>query len=154
MRATLHRRARIGGYNRAMASEYRLITLTNEELGIALASFRRVNPDFLPPGAMTVFLVTQNGLEVTLTNADGGTQRSTVSFEALTEPLIAFCLDSNIKLPRAAEKHAVLAEGAVALEMRLDAEAAALEEAAAWVPRPARGAKPKAWKPSSYTPRI
>jgi hypothetical protein len=136
-----------------MASEYRLITLTHEELAIALASFRRTHPEFLPPGAMTAFLVTAEGLEVTLAGAEGTTERRTVSFEALTEPLITFCLDSNIKLPRAAEKHAVLSEGAMALEMRLDAEAAALEEAAAWVPRPAR-AKTKAWKPSNYPPRI
>ena len=130
-----------------MPQEYRLITLSNEELGVALASHRRVNPDFLPPGVMTVFLVTATGLEVTVAGADGATQRSSLDFAALAEPLITFCLDSNIKLPRAAEKRAVVSDGALALEMRLDSEAAALEDATAWVPRPSRS-KPKAWRPA------
>jgi hypothetical protein len=130
-----------------MPQEYRLITLSNEELAIALASHRRTNPEFLPPGAMTVFLVTATGLEVTIAGADGATQRRSLDFGALTEPLITFCLDSNIKLPRAAEKRAVVSEGALALEMRLDSEAGALEDATAWVPRPAR-TKPRAWRPS------
>jgi hypothetical protein len=134
-----------------MPGEYRLITLSNEELGVALASFRRVNPDFLPPGSMTLFLVTRDGLEVTIAAADGTTSRSAVAFDALVEPLISFCLDSNIKLPRAAQKRAVVSEGALALEMRLDSEEAALEEAAAWVPRPAR---PKAWRRTATATRF
>ena len=137
-----------------MPQEYRLITLSNEELGIALASHRRVHPDFLPPGVMTVFLVTATGLEVTVAGADGATQRSSLDFAALAEPLITFCLDSNIKLPRAAEKRAEVSEGALALEMRLDSEAAAPRRSRPPVPRPRnRAASPAPARPPT-PPRV
>jgi hypothetical protein len=124
-----------------MSREYRIIVLTPEEAKDALASFRRIRVGFLPDGPITRYDLTADGVAIGVHTTFAGEVICDLSMEELTEALVMFCLDSNIKLPRAAKKRATVTQGALALEMTLDSEMGALEEATSIKPAEGKAAE-------------
>ena len=107
-----------------MVQELRRVILSEEELRCALESFRRVAPTFLPPGTIETCAPTSGDeLHVVINfTSDSASSKSEVklSCAALLKPIIRFCIESNIMLPRDGKKSIMLTNSQVTLCISLD----------------------------------
>jgi hypothetical protein len=107
-----------------MASEVRQITLTTEELTAAIDGYRRMTPGFLPAGKIVDCKPAGDaGLTLTVETPVGTlTQATEVVIRGLDllKPMIRFCIENNIVLPRAGRKSVRCADGALSLCVTLD----------------------------------
>ncbi len=109
-----------------MVQEVRKIILSQTELEKALNSFRRLKPDFLPPGRISYCKPVENGAPLVGIEMKYGTSTHELEF-ALTkddflEVLIKFCLENNIPLPRKGDKAAGFSDGNATLYIQLEVE--------------------------------
>jgi hypothetical protein len=111
-----------------MVQEYRRIILDEDELRSAFEAYRRMRPQALPAGKITHCAASQHGAEaatVTLTiePPDAGHGPSTqhlLTEAAILEPVIRFCIENNIVLPRNGRKTVGVVGGKVSLCVALN----------------------------------
>lgn len=108
-----------------MPLERRQIVLSNEETILAIRSFARTNPAFLPEGEILRAEPQQTPegvvLDIAVIARYGRTETAMnvlAENEQLLEVLIRCCLENNIPIPRASAKYAVIIDGCLALELR------------------------------------
>jgi hypothetical protein len=114
-----------------MVLEVRKIILSKGELAMALNSYRRVSPDYLPDGKVIGCDVpNEQQVAVDLEIEQAHMQRVAAEITRvlldrpkLTEPLIHFCIDNHIMLPRKGKKSALLSQGMPALFVELESHA-------------------------------
>jgi len=107
-----------------MVQEIRQIMLTGDELILAIEAYRRVVPGFLPPGKITRCALTEGSvLAVSIeTPCNDGVKTVTFllkNFDIL-EPLIRFCIENNIPLPKDGRKTADIKGNAASLWVALN----------------------------------
>jgi hypothetical protein len=106
-----------------MVKEMRKIILTKDELITALDAYKRSDFEFLPPGKIigcalkagepvTVALETMYANKIQATEFNLEPQR-------LLEPMIRFCLENNIVLPRNSKKSALIGDDQAALYIQI-----------------------------------
>jgi hypothetical protein len=108
----------------SMPRERRQIALLNDELIEALRSYRRLEPTFLPRGEIVECTVAMDrSVVVRLEKLDRSMSKPVevrLSPADLVEPLIRFCIENNIKLPRAGIKSVGFSDGELALCIRMN----------------------------------
>lgn len=87
-----------------MVEEVRQITLNAAELMRALECYRAKNASFLPPGVIVDFSTSANQTFKVMVNTEGGIRGTEFTFADLLEPVICFCIESGVPLPRASRK--------------------------------------------------
>ena len=106
-----------------MVMDIRRITLTEFELTAAMIAYQRVTPEFYPMGKIVDCRPTNDGkILATLENDSQSPRRWEITFkpvEAL-KPLIRFCLENNVMLPRNGQKSVSVADSRVALYVVLN----------------------------------
>ena len=95
-----------------MVQEVRRIIFSQDELMAAFECYRRVTPDFLPEGRVVYCKPTDEmTVQVTLeTNIDGTAQlqECTIRGVDVLKPLIRFCIEHRIMLPKEGRKTVAL----------------------------------------------
>jgi hypothetical protein len=99
-----------------MAHEIRTIFLTKDELVVAFCSYRRQNPAFLPAGKIINCTVESDKVMVDMT----GEALVLLDASKLVEPLVRFCIESNIMLPKQSRKTVVFVDGQAGLHIEMD----------------------------------
>ena len=91
-----------------MVEEIRKIILNQGELAMALEAFRRTNPQFLPAGKLVHCEVSSpTALKVAIEVVYGSTVQAmeiALESDSLLDPIIKFCIENNIVLPRSGRK--------------------------------------------------
>jgi len=108
-----------------MVTEVRKIILSQAELDKALNSFRRVKPDFLPPGRILYCRPVDAQPSIGVEMVYGNTKREmeiSVPMHDFVEVMVKFCVENNICLPRQGTKSAGFVEGNAMLHIELEAE--------------------------------
>jgi hypothetical protein len=107
-----------------MVQEMRRIVLNHEELKIALDSHRRMTADFLPEGLITSCnAVDGQNIKIAVQIPVGGSSRSvelTLVGDDLLEPLIRFCSENNIMLPRSGVKTVLIIKNQIVLSITIN----------------------------------
>ncbi len=108
-----------------MVLEVRKIMLSKGELAMALNAYRRLYPEYLPGGKITrcsVICNTEIAIEMEIERAHTELVISKLSLKPvkLTEPMIHFCIDNRIMLPRRGKKSGIIAKGLPALFVELE----------------------------------
>ena len=107
-----------------MVKEVRKIILSRDEIIAALESYRRTNFEFLPPGKIVrcemkdgtpvnVGIEAMQGEKIRVTN-------SYLDSPRLLEPLIRFCLENKIVLPRNSRKVAMVGDNQASLLIQIN----------------------------------
>jgi hypothetical protein len=107
----------------SMPHEHRFIIFSPDEVVQALSSFRRNNADAIPPGRIVGCAPDGNGVTVTVeVGRVGGSERrpSPLTKDQLRDALVKFCIETNVKLPRAVEKRLNYSKGRYLIEMKFD----------------------------------
>ena len=109
-----------------MVQEIRQIILSPEELLAAFEAYRHMTPDFLPAGDIKLCKPCANGevilfLAVTAGKNSYPTEITLRDIDVL-KPLIRFCLENNIVLPKEGKKSIAVDYGTIVLEIRLNME--------------------------------
>jgi hypothetical protein len=105
-----------------MVQEVRKIVLSTDELITAYEAHRRMTPHFLPEGKIIGCHMSSNGtVTVTLAQSDG-LPPTFVTFKGMdvVKPLIRFCLENNVILPRDGRKSLSVTEGGATLCVTLN----------------------------------
>ena len=110
-----------------MPREIRKIILNDAEVMEAVAAYRRVTDDLLPPGAiLDVRPSEDNGISIEIEMKFGPNIRKDwfiLEREHLTESMVRYCIENNIIVPRHGIRKARAMDKAWVLEIRLkDAE--------------------------------
>jgi hypothetical protein len=106
-----------------MVMDIRRVTLSEYELTAALVSYQRVTPEFYPTGKIIDCKPTADGkILATLENDSQSPRRWEVTLKPsdALKPLIRFCLENNIMLPRNGQKSVSIADNRVALYVVLN----------------------------------
>jgi len=107
-----------------MVQEYRRIMLSTDELASALGIYRRIAPSFLPEGNITRCVVTEYGVvKLTMEIKRAGTPRQnylTLQPMDILKPVIGFCIEHKILLPKAGRKSIEIQKGSVVLRVELN----------------------------------
>jgi len=105
-----------------MVQEVRRIILDKEEMIAALEAHKRMKPDFMPEGKIEGFeIIDDSSLKLIVKDgAQGGDERLFCDNAKLLQPLIRFCLENNIILPRQGQKSVLVAKESVSLCIILD----------------------------------
>lgn len=107
-----------------MVQEYRRITLNQEELTCAVGSYSRMTPQFLPEGKIVSCIPNPDGsLSLVMDIPFGAvTKRTDFTLKGLDvlRPLIRFCIENNIMLPRNGQKSIVVENGMLSMCILLD----------------------------------
>ena len=107
-----------------MVQEIRKIILTNEELVYAFECYRRMTPNFLPNGKVVACTSFDDGtVNVTVErNTAKGSERSEhpIRGQEVLKPLIRFCVENNIMLPKNGQKSIAIKDGAASLYIVLN----------------------------------
>jgi hypothetical protein len=107
-----------------MPKELRKIILSTEELIEALDSYKRTNFEFLPVGKIVSCEVKANGPVTVGLDIGGGTsvqaKQFTVRTPDLLEPLIKYCIENNIMLPRNSRKSVLLGDDQAVLFLQMN----------------------------------
>lgn len=108
-----------------MVKELRKIILDNEEFVAALESYKRTNFEFLPAGKVIQCTLKANepvvvGLETSSFNKIKTTD-FTFSPPELMEPLIRFCIENNVMLPRNSRKSVLIGDNQAVLFLQISA---------------------------------
>lgn len=118
-----------------MVQEVRRISLTADELLSAVESYRRMFQGFLPAGKIVRCTPSDDGV-LTIALAvlcEGGPQQTTFDFKAsaLLKPVIRFCIENNIILPRDGNKSLSVTKDGVTLQILLDLNIEVIDYSAA-----------------------
>jgi len=110
-----------------MVLEVRKIILSKGELAMALNAYRKISPNYLPMGKVVGCDVTNDqevaiDLEVEWEQVEKAMMLKRIKLERpkLTDPLIHFCIDNRIMLPRQGKKSALLTGGLPMLFVELE----------------------------------
>lgn len=103
-----------------MVEEVRNIIPNHDELLDALDSYRRKTPDFLPSGRIVECKQGSPDTVGVRVEADGVMKDHTLDLQDLLEPLIRFCLENNIKLPRKSKKTVKLKDKRITLHIHIE----------------------------------
>jgi len=106
-----------------MAREMRKIILSKDELVAALESYKRTDFEFLPAGKIVNCELKAGapvtvGIETTFANKIQTTDFH-LDAHRLLEPMIRYCLENNIVLPRNSKKSALIGDGLAALYIQI-----------------------------------
>jgi hypothetical protein len=102
--------------------DIRRITLSEYELTAALVTYQRMTPEFLPGAKIAECKPTHDGKVMVTLEGETKSRRSEHTLKAsdVLKPLIRFCLENNIMLPRNGQKSVSIADGKVALYVVLN----------------------------------
>ncbi len=106
-----------------MVQELRQIVLDKNELISALESHRGMTCGYMPTGKIIDLAIVDdtNSVNVTLASVSQGKEISVMLSDAmLLQPLIRFCIENNIMLPRQGSKKVCVTKEHVALRIILD----------------------------------
>lgn len=99
-----------------MVQEVRRIMFTQDELVAAFECYRRVTPNFLPPGSLVSCVVAENSIcAIVKSTPQGPTIDYTFKGMEAVKPLIRFCIENNIMMPRDGQKSLYVKDGAASL---------------------------------------
>ena len=88
-----------------MVEEVRKILLNRDELLAAIGEYRRVTGEFMPNGTILgCSSPTPSTLKIGLDALYGSVTEITLDDKAVLEPVIKYCIDNKIVLPRTARK--------------------------------------------------
>ncbi len=110
-----------------MVQEFRRIVLSTEEVEDALEIYRRIAPAFLPEGKIARCNVTEYGVVKLMleTKREGGQPHQTYhTLQALDilKPIVGFCIEHQIPLPKSGRKLIEMQRGCVVLRVELTIE--------------------------------
>ena len=106
-----------------MVQDLRNIVLSLDEVKSAFKCYQRVAPDYFPTEAIADCKVTEEAVVVKLESiADSTLPPREHIFRGveILKPLIRFCIENNIMLPRDGKKSVLLQDGKVILHIQLD----------------------------------
>jgi len=107
-----------------MVQDIRHIILSFEEVILSFESYLRMNPDFMPKGTVITDCRSANGAIIVNTKLPigGGEQLTEFRFSEIDilKPIIRFCIENNIMLPRNGKKTIVIEEKRVIMRVELD----------------------------------
>jgi hypothetical protein len=111
-----------------MPKEMRKIIMSKDEVIAALESYKRSDFEFLPPGKITSCELKAGapvtvGIETSFASKIQTTEFS-IDPPRLLEPMIRFCLENNIVLPRNSKKSALVGDNQAALYIQIGSEGA------------------------------
>jgi hypothetical protein len=119
----LHMRWGVIQGGRIMVQEVRDILLSSNEVFYAYESYARITPDFMP-NSKFVSCAIKNGTFVLTVDKTDDTQpqRQEISFKGIDilKPLIRFCIENNIMLPRDGKKTVEIRDDKIVLRVELD----------------------------------
>lgn len=122
-----------------MAREFHQIVFSLDEVMRAVSAYRRNHPDFLPAGTVKrhVLSGTKLTLSIELTYA-GNRQIMDFVLDAsqLADPIVKFCAENNIAVPRADRRNMKFANNELILELVAAAGDTVPLPAMAQAPRP------------------
>jgi hypothetical protein len=106
-----------------MVKEMRKIILSRDEVMTALESYKRNNFEFLPAGKIVQCDLKHGapvavGIETATANKIKTTEFH-LDHTKLLEPLIRFCIENNIVLPRNSKKSALIGDDQAALYIQI-----------------------------------
>lgn len=106
--------------------EIRRIVFTNEELIFAFSAYSRITPNFLPVGKLlscTPVSGTDTGSGALLKiETPSGISELTYSGTDVLQPLILFCIENNIMLPREGRKSFLVLDSRASIVIDLNLE--------------------------------
>jgi len=111
-----------------VVQDIRKIIFTTAELMTAFESYGRTSPKFMPNGRVIACIPTeQDGIQITIAMRYGSsTHNVDFIYRGLDvlRPLILFCIENNIMLPRNGQKTFAIIDGraTVSVELNLDTE--------------------------------
>lgn len=103
-----------------MPQEFHRIVFSIDEVVRAVSAFRRTHADFLPPGAIRRHALAGQKLTLAIEMSYAGNNQLiefTLDSRQLLEPLIKFCAENNIGVPRADRRRLKVGERDVTMEM-------------------------------------
>jgi hypothetical protein len=109
-----------------MAKEIRKVKVSGGELAMALNAYRRLEPEYLPPGKVVHCDVHEDteAVEIEIEQAamrhECERKKFSLPLSKITEPLIYFCIDHHIMLPRRGKKSGIVSDGNPALFIELE----------------------------------
>jgi hypothetical protein len=109
-----------------MAQDIRNIILSLDEVLSAFACYQRVTPTFLPNGIIVGCRTTKESVILSLRAQNGdASDRSDVALTGLDvlKPLIRFCIENNIMLPREGRKSLIIESNRIIMHIELDLSA-------------------------------
>ena len=114
-----------------MIHEIRQIIFSTEEIKRAFISYRKVVPEFMPNGEVTGCNPAPNGevsLDVTVRNDNQIIMKKILMKRIdVVKPIIRFCVDCGIKLPRQGKKSITVGEGTITLVVQLTTQVELIE---------------------------
>lgn len=107
-----------------MVQEVRRIILSKAEIICAFDSYRRMAPQFLPLGQIIDCKPQNNGSVILMLDIPAGssfhqTEITLIDTDVLL-PIIRFCLENNIMLPKAGKKTIIVSNHVLALDVKLN----------------------------------
>ena len=106
-----------------MVQEYRKIILSTDELIMALEIYRKIAPTFIPDGKVIRCSALEYGaVKIILESGEGEKKQQiplTLQGADVLKPVIGFCIENKIMLPKAGRKSIEVQKGSVALRIEL-----------------------------------
>ena len=107
-----------------MVQEVRRIILSQAEIICAFDSYRRMSPQFLPLGQIIDCKPQNNGSVLLLLDIPAGSgfhqTEITLKDTDVLLPIIRFCLENNIMLPKAGKKSIIVNNNVLALDIKIN----------------------------------
>ncbi len=106
-----------------MVQEVRNIILSMDEIHTAFECYQRITPEFLPKGTIISCKTMDNAVVLAVDIQYGATpQRQLLTYKGLDviKPLIRFCIENNIMLPRDGRKSVLIEGDRIILHVELD----------------------------------
>jgi hypothetical protein len=109
-----------------MVQDIRNVILSLDEVHSAFVCYQRISPGFLPRDTIAGCRTGENAVILTVDIAAGTTrQRGELTFKGIDvlKPLIRFCIENNIMLPRDGRKSIIIEPDRIMLHIELDLDA-------------------------------
>lgn len=106
-----------------MVQDVRDIILSQEELDYAFKCYQRMAPEYFANEPITSVSVTEDSVIVAIDVGKDGTRKTqNYVFKGIEilKPLIRYCIENNIMLPRDGKKSVLIRGGKVILHVELD----------------------------------
>lgn len=106
-----------------MVQDIRNIVLSMDEILTAFEGYKRITPSFLPNAEILDCKIKDKGVVLTTeSNQDNVPKRQEVAYQGIDvlKPLIRFCIENNIMLPRDGKKSILYEESAIIMHVELD----------------------------------
>jgi hypothetical protein len=114
----------LNGGEYLMVQEYRKIIFSTDELMSALALYRQIMPTFIPEGKIVRCSALEYGaVKVILQTSEGEkAQQTSLILQGVDvlKPVIGFCIEHKIMLPKAGRKSIEVQRGSVVLRVDLN----------------------------------